>query len=93
MDDNDARARVNDNTERNSIEEYDMRMIVFGLGCRSYIPMVTPLSYIIKPHGACSIAGHTPVATRTETYATDFRTIGQAASLELLREETTAEGG
>ena len=45
-----------------------------------------------QPRVAAGIAGHAPVASRTDGEATHLGTIGQTRALELLVEEATAEG-
>ncbi len=43
---------------------------------------------LVHPFSRRGVARHAPVASRTQAAATHFGTIGEAATLELLREET-----
>ena len=47
---------------------------------------------ILEPQDAGGVAGHAPVATGREADTADLGTIGQTGTLELLGEETAAEG-
>ena len=46
----------------------------------------------LEPNGGICIRWHSPVASRRQTYAAYFRTVGQARALELLIEESAVEG-
>ena len=43
----------------------------------------------IHPCRSRRVAGHSPISTRAQATASHLRTIGQAGTLKLLREETT----
>ena len=43
---------------------------------------------LVHPFSRRGVARHAPVASRTQAAAPNFGTVGEAAALELLREET-----
>ena len=58
-----------------------------GLGVR----LLSQFVALAEPEVGGCVAGHTPIATRTQAAAAHFRAVGQATPFELLGKEATAE--